>query len=233
MLDRPLTMEVEFIVDARYKRLKVIGSASIGVVVRATDQTSGERVTIKKILGAFSSTRSTRYVLREVRLLRHLRHPNIVKLLDIDVPAQYRVWDEVYIVTPLLNTDLRSALNDNLLKDEKELKRVAWQLLAGLAHTHDRGLMHRDVKPRNVLLDSAHNAQICDLGHSRFYSCSNRDLDMDLDVDAKEEELDLTGAVTTMVQSAPEIALGAQYDVEVDIWANFKLSLGIYRDERE
>lgn len=221
MFDRPLTSEIEFIIDVRYHSVKIIGSGSFGVVASAVDSKSGHRIAIKKILNAFSSIRMARYVLREVRLLHHLRHPNIVKLLDIDVPRQYRAWDEVYIVSPLLSTDLRSAMNDRLLKDSNAKKRIAYHMLRALEHMHSLGLMHRDVKSRNLLLDKEMNTQLCDLGHSRFYSKANRDLDVELDAEDSKliDEPELTGAVTTMNQCPPEISLGAPYDVSVDIWA--------------
>lgn len=275
--------EVEYFIDARYSKLKVIGSGSFGVVASAIDSTTGQRVAIKKILSAFSTTRSARHVLREVRLLHHLKHRHIVQLLDIDVPAQYRSWDDVYIVTPLLRTDLRSALNDGLLSTPVDQKRVAFQLLLALDHMHSHDLMHRDVKTRNVLLNhDLSSAQLCDLGHSRFYHNCNIDdkpgpsssastcsstssspvqsqlqppctventfyrafngegnvhedmLDQPPlspaasmtgaptassdDIDQTEHP-DLTSAVTTMIQSAPEISLSPEYDSKVDIWA--------------
>lgn len=221
IFDRPLMTEVEFIIDARYHAVKVIGSGSFGVVACAIDSTTGHRIAIKKILSTFSSTRSARYVLREVRLLRHLKHPNIVKLLDIDVPYQYRSWDEVYIITSLLRTDLRSALNDGLINTLKQKKKIGFDLLFALEHMHSLGLMHRDVKSRNLLLNNdLDNAELCDLGHSRFYSKSNKEFDLEFDAALKAtDEPDLSGSVTTMIQSAPEISLNSDYDMKVDVWS--------------
>lgn len=222
MFDRPLLTEVEFVVDARYRSLTVIGSGSFGVVAGAHDTKTNQRVAIKKILSAFATSKSARYVLREVRLLRHINHPNIVRLLDIDVPYQYRAWDEVYIVTPMLHTDLRAALNNRVVKTVTQKKKIAFDLLCALEYMHGLGLMHRDVKTRNLLLDKNLNAQLCDLGHSRFYSKSNNDLNLEFEHDdggGAACEPELSGSVTTMIQSAPEIGLGAPYSVAVDIWA--------------
>eukprot|EP00178_Gracilaria_changii_P018829 TRINITY_DN5428_c0_g1_i1.p1 TRINITY_DN5428_c0_g1~~TRINITY_DN5428_c0_g1_i1.p1 ORF type:complete len:478 (-),score=60.63 TRINITY_DN5428_c0_g1_i1:2029-3462(-) len=218
ILDNPLSARDEFIVDIRYRQMKLIGSGSYGLVVKAIDTTHNSRVAIKKILRAFSSTRMARHVLRELRLLRHLRHPNIVRLLDIDVPGAYSAWHAVYMVTPLLKTDLRAAFNEAQVQDRLTQKTISYQILSALEHMHSLGLMHRDIKSRNILLDEHMNVQLCDLGESRFYSKANRDILFD-DLPHFGKEPELTGAVSTIIQSAPELSLGAEYDAEVDIWA--------------
>lgn len=215
ILERPLMSETEFTVDVRYRNFKLIGSGSYGIVVSAIDSTIDARVAIKKVLNAFSNSRMARNVLREIRLLRHLNHPHIVQLLDIDVPRLYEAWDEVYLVTPLLHTDLREALKQGLCTDQRVKKKIAFQLLQALEHMHSLGIMHRDVKSRNVLLDEQFNVQLCDLGRSRFYSKPVQELEVDVSV----QEPELTGGVSTVIQSAPELAVGAPYDAEVDIWA--------------
>lgn len=215
ILERPLLSETDFVVDVRYKNFKLIGSGSYGIVVSAVDSTTNARVAIKKLLNAFANSRMARNVLREIRLLRHLNHPHIVRLLDVDVPRLYEAWDEVYLVTPLLRMDLREALKHRLCDDQRVKKKIAYQLLQALEHLHLLGVMHRDVKSRNVLLDEQFNVQLCDLGRSRFYSKPVQE--DEVEVSAKEPEL--TGGVSTVIQSAPELALGAPYDAEVDIWA--------------
>lgn len=219
ILERPLMTETEFIVDARYRALKLLGSGSYGIVVSALDSFTGTRIAIKKVLNAFATPRMARHVLRELRLLRHLKHPHIVELLDIDVPRHYNAWEEVYLVTPLLSTDLRSALTEGKLRGNVHAqKKIAYQMMLALQHFHSKGIMHRDIKSRNLLLDKDFNVKICDLGESRFYSKTNRDLPED-ERPHPFKEPELTGGVSTMIQSAPELSLGAQYDAEVDIWA--------------
>eukprot|EP00177_Eucheuma_denticulatum_P008299 GFKZ01015100.1.p1 GENE.GFKZ01015100.1~~GFKZ01015100.1.p1 ORF type:complete len:434 (+),score=55.12 GFKZ01015100.1:938-2239(+) len=215
LLDRPFMSSTEFLIDSRYRNLKLIGAGSYAIVVSAIDSLTNTTVAIKKILSAFASSRMARHTLREIRLLRHLKHPHIVQLLDIDVPHIYESWDEVYLVTPALTMDLRSALDRRAIPAGTVTKRVAYQLLVALAHLHSKGIMHRDVKSRNVLLDDNLNVQLCDLGHSRFYSKANREDELQSPV----REPELTGGVTTIIQSAPELSLGAPYDAEVDIWA--------------
>lgn len=218
ILERPLLTNVEFIIDERYKSLKLIGSGSYGIVVSAYDSITKSRVAIKKILSAFSASHMARHVLREIRLLHHLRHPNITRLLDIDVPRQYKAWDSVYIVTPLLKMDLKTALKRGRMNTPLLKKRIAYQMLVALEHMHSLGLMHRDIKSGNLLLDDKFNVQLCDLGESRFYSKAISS-EGEPETPILTIEPELTGAVSTMIQSAPELSLGADYDAEVDIWA--------------
>lgn len=218
ILERPLMTSTEFVVDARYRNMKLLDSGSYGIVVRAFDSKTNTAVAIKKIFSAFSSSRMARHVLREVRLLRHLEHPHIVKLLDIDVPGQYTAWDSVYIVTPLLQVDLYTAFRQGKVDDVQTQKKIAYQLLLALEHMHSHGLMHRDIKSKNLLLDKDMNVQLCDLGESRFYSKANRDILFE-DEPGDELEPQLSGVITTILQSAPELVFGDEYDAEVDIWA--------------
>lgn len=219
IIERPLMTDTEFLVDIRYRSVKYIGAGAYGIVVSAVDTVTDTRVAIKKILTAFNHSRMARHVLREVRLLRHLRHPNIVRLLDIDVPQQYRAWDSVYIVTTLLQYDLKTALTKGLIKTPLQQKKVAFQMMLALEHMHSLGIMHRDVKSRNLLLDKDLNVQLCDLGESRFYSKANRDIVDETGDASPVTEPELTGVITTMILSAPELSLGAEYDAKVDIWA--------------
>ena len=217
-ITNPMMTDTIFEVHKRYRNLKLVSIGSYGIVVSATDDSTDERVAIKKIFNAFTSSRMARHVLREVRLLHYLKHPHIVPLLDIDVPNHYKAWEEVYIVTPLLSRTLREAMLQGRLEDSISQKRAAYQMLVALLHLHDAGIMHRDIKSYNILLDDDNNVQLCDLGEARFYSKANRDwLNEEKEDSTKEPEL--TGHLTTMIVTAPEIALGAPYDAEVDIWA--------------
>ena len=219
ILERPLMTETEFLVDARYRSVKLIGSGAYGIVCSAIDSVTRSRVAIKKILNAFSHIRLARRTLREIRLLRHLNHPHIVRLLDVDVPQQYKAWDSVYIVNTLLDMDLKTAMRSGKIDTPYKQKKVAYQMLLGLEHMHSLGLMHRDVKSRNLLVDKDLNLQICDLGESRFYSGTNRYSIDESTPCIVHDEPNLSGVITTMIQSAPEISLGAEYDAGVDIWA--------------
>ncbi len=217
IFDNPYFTQTTVLVDARYSQLKHVGGGRFGVVVSGVDRCTDERVAIKKVFAAFANTHSARHVLREVRLLRYLQHPHIVSLLDIDVPARYETWDSVYMVTPLLQMDLRTALVSGKIENRRTQKRIIAQLLAALVHMHRKCVMHRDVKSLNVLLDADLNAQFCDLGEARFYSGTTGRPHEHV-VDSHLEETELTVGPRTALSSAPELFLNEQYDAGVDLW---------------
>ncbi|KAK1867252.1 hypothetical protein I4F81_009759 [Pyropia yezoensis] len=100
-----------FLVSARYADLRLLARGSYGVVARATDRATKQPVAIKKVHAAFDTVADARHLLREVRLLRHLRHPHVLPLLDVDAPVDYKSWADVYLVMPLLDTDLEVLLS--------------------------------------------------------------------------------------------------------------------------
>lgn len=217
IFDNPFFTSTDVVVSARYTNLQHIGSGRFGAVVRAIDSKTGNRVAIKKIFSAFIDTHSTRRVLRELRLLRYLNHPHIVRLVDVDYPSNYRTWDSVYLLTSLLNCDLRTALLGGRLNDPNLQRRVLAQLCLALEHMHSHGVMHRDVKSSNVLLDDTLNVQICDLGSARYSSKTSEKVACENDLDI-HDEAELTLGARTPLQSAPELFLNESYDSKVDMW---------------
>lgn len=131
-----------------------LGSGSYGVVRRGVDRHSSAEVAIKiipKTRAKFSSPKHLADLLREVRLMRRIRHPAIVRLLD-GVADE----DNLYIVTELARGgELFQHLLDNGAMPEQQAKVVAARLLSALAYLHARNIVHRDIKPENVLITDA------------------------------------------------------------------------------
>ena len=97
-----------FDVDSRYTLMKPIGHGAYGVVCSALDNKTGEKVAIKKINKAFVHLTDTKRTLREIKILRHFKHDNVLGLLDILPPpgSEAKSWKDVYIVSELMDTDL-------------------------------------------------------------------------------------------------------------------------------
>jgi len=229
--DNPYLNETTVWVDARYASLKLVDSGRFGVVISAKDtlneNNNNNKVAIKKVLSCFISPHSTRHILREIRLLKYLSHPNIVQLLNIDVPSSYETWDSVNLVTPLYECNLRYALLNHSDKNPADKKkRILKQLLKALVHMHSKNILHRDVKSLNVLLDKSHeNAYFCDLGEARFYDHlggvegdSDEKHKHNNDNNNINDAAELTVGPKTILQSAPELFLNEKYDASVDIW---------------
>ena len=97
-----------FEIDEKYLPIKAIGKGAYGVVCSAKNQQTGEKIAIKKIGQAFENLTDARRTLREIKLLRHLRHENIIAVRDILLPpaGTKDKYNDVYIVYELMDTDL-------------------------------------------------------------------------------------------------------------------------------
>lgn len=120
----------------RYKILEVIGKGSYGVVCAAIDTHTGEKVAIKKITDIFEHISDAIRILREVKLLRLLRHPDIVEIKRIMLPPSRREFRDIYVVFELMESDLHQVIkaNDDLTQDHHRF--FLYQMLRALKYMH-------------------------------------------------------------------------------------------------
>ena len=136
--------------------------------------------------------------LREVRLLRMLDHKNILVIHSIMKPADTNNFRDVYLVTELMETDLSSVIKStqSLLPDHVLF--FIYQLVAGMEHIHKHQILHRDIKPRNLLVNSNCELKICDFGLARVNMTGMTPLAMPR----------MTDYVASRWYRAPELILG-------------------------
>ncbi len=103
----------EFIIDEKYQPIKAIGKGAYGVVCSAKNLVTGEKVAIKKIGNAFENLTDARRTLREIKLLRHLRHENIIAVKDVQKPPNKDKYNDVYIIYELMDTDLHQIIRSS------------------------------------------------------------------------------------------------------------------------
>ncbi|KAJ9099217.1 Mitogen-activated protein kinase cpk1 [Naganishia friedmannii] len=154
-----------FNVAPYYKCIDVIGEGAYGVVVSATHQPSGTKVAIKRITPFDHAMFCTR-TLREIKLLRHFRHENIIAILDIIRPQNYEDFKEVYLIQELMETDLHRVIRTQELSDD-HCQYFIYQTVRGLKALHTAEILHRDLKPSNLLLNANCDLKICDFGLAR------------------------------------------------------------------
>eukprot|EP00611_Tribonema_gayanum_P011639 TRINITY_DN21951_c0_g1_i1.p2 TRINITY_DN21951_c0_g1~~TRINITY_DN21951_c0_g1_i1.p2 ORF type:complete len:185 (+),score=47.04 TRINITY_DN21951_c0_g1_i1:234-788(+) len=133
-----------FRVPARYRRLRALGRGSFGLVCMAQDSVTGGSVAIKKISPISADAVDARYALREIMVLREAGlHENIVTVHDVSYDSKD---DAVYIIMELLASDLHRVNASPQPLSEDHLCVFMLQLLRGVAHLHESGVLHRDIK---------------------------------------------------------------------------------------
>lgn len=121
---------------SRYRIQEVIGKGSYGVVCSAIDTHTGEKVAIKKIHDVFEHISDAARILREVKLLRLLRHPDVVEIKHIILPPSRREFKDIYVVFELMESDLHQVIkaNDDLTREHYQF--FLYQLLRALKYIH-------------------------------------------------------------------------------------------------
>lgn len=192
-------------IDERYEPIKAIGKGAYGVVCSAKDLKTGEKVAIKKITNAFENLIDARRTLREMVLLRHLRHDNIIAVKNMIKTPVYKGHNDVYIVYELMDTDLHQIIRSSQPLTDEHFQFFTYQILRGLKYVHSAHVLHRDLKPSNVLLNASCDLKIADFGLARTSTESNNFM---------------TEYVVTRWYRAPELLLSCDtYDSAIDVWS--------------
>jgi len=185
----------------RYQKLDKVGEGTYGVVYRAKDKVTDEVVALKKTRLESEDEGVPSTAIREISLLRELNHPNVVNLKDVIHSDQ-----KLYLVFEYLDQDLKKYMEAVGKKMKPMLvKSYMHQLLLGIDYCHKRRILHRDLKPQNLLIDRQGNLKLADFGLARAFGVPIRTY---------------THEVVTLWYRSPEILLGGkQYATAVDIWS--------------
>ena len=198
-----------FHLDQRYDILDTVGSGAYGVVVSARDTRTGEMVAIKKIEKAFEHPTFTKRTLRELKILRLMQHENIIGVKAIQLPRTREEMDEIYVVNELMETDLSSVIRSPQALEDEHCQFFIYQILRGLKYLHSASVLHRDLKPRNLLVNGSCDLKICDFGLARA----------DLP-NLKVRAASMTDYVATRWYRAPEVLLTYKlYTKALDVWS--------------
>ncbi|KPI99803.1 Cyclin-dependent kinase-like 2 [Papilio xuthus] len=185
----------------KYEQLSVVGEGSYGVVLKCRRRDNGQLVAIKKFLETEDDAAVRKMALREIRMLKKLRHDHLVNMIEV-----FRRKRRFYLVFEYLDHTLldeleaaRGGLGDHTTR------RHLYQLLKGIDYCHQNSIIHRDVKPENVLVSQTGVVKLCDLGFARALAAPGEPY---------------TEYVATRWYRAPELLVAEhRYGPEVDIWA--------------
>ncbi|KAJ5849257.1 Mitogen-activated protein kinase hog1 [Penicillium rubens] len=167
-----------FEITSRYMNLQPVGTGAFGLVCSARDQLTGQPVAVKKIVKPFSSSVLSKRTYRELKLLKHLRHENIISLSDIFISP----LEDIYFVTDLLGTDLHRLMTSRPLQGQF-IQYFLYQIFRGLKYVHSAGVVHRDLKPGNILINENCDLKICDFGLARAQDPRMTGYKYDVEVD--------------------------------------------------
>ncbi|XP_078170708.1 cyclin-dependent kinase D-1-like [Carex rostrata] len=184
----------------RYLKKEVLGEGTYGVVFKATDTQTGQTVAIKKIRLGNQKEGINFTALREIKLLKELKDPNIIELIDA-----FPHKGNLHLVFVFMESDLEAVIRDrNIVLSPADIKSYLQMTLKGLAFVHKKWVLHRDMKPNNLLIASDGQLKLADFGLARLYGSPNPKF---------------THQVFARWYRAPELLFGSkQYGAGVDVW---------------
>ncbi|CAK9296207.1 unnamed protein product [Gordionus sp. m RMFG-2023] len=194
-----------------FQDVEIIGSGAEGIVYKARDPNNSDKfVALKKLIIPLSSDQGVPCnLLREIAYLKHLsyfQHPNLVKILDIAQGAKKTNEVILFLIFEHVDYDLANYLKSypspvlpaNLIKD------LLKQLLLAIKFLHSHAIVHRDIKPQNILVSSKGHLKLTDFGLARDFV----------------RGMELTTVVVTLWYRPPEVLLQSSYTTSVDIWSS-------------
>eukprot|EP00761_Pharyngomonas_kirbyi_P005574 gb/GECH01005579.1/.p1 GENE.gb/GECH01005579.1/~~gb/GECH01005579.1/.p1 ORF type:complete len:296 (+),score=66.61 gb/GECH01005579.1/:1-888(+) len=186
---------------SRYTKLAKVGEGTYGVVYKAKNRETGELVALKRIRLESEEEGVPCTAIREISLLKELRHPNIVRLNDV-----LHAEKKLTLVFEYLDHDMKKYMeNVGGRLEPRVLKSFLYQLLRGIEYCHSHSVLHRDLKPQNLLINKEGELKLADFGLARAFG-----------IPVKR----YTHEVVTLWYRAPDVLLGStNYDTAVDIWS--------------
>ncbi|GHJ84446.1 hypothetical protein NliqN6_0848 [Naganishia liquefaciens] len=204
-----------FHLENRWSGLRELGQGAYGLVISAQDSLSGETIAIKMLTRVFDKAILARRCLREITLLRHLNgHENITGLIDLDVVIDD--FNEIYMFIEPMEADLHQIIRSGQKLSNSHIQYFLYQILRGMKYIHSANVIHRDLKPGNLLVNADCELKICDFGLARGF----RPDPSEWDPNSQGPGGPMTEYVATRWYRAPEIMLSyKRYSTGIDVWS--------------
>ncbi|NXY16063.1 STK36 kinase, partial [Atrichornis clamosus] len=183
----------------KYHVLELIGEGSFGHVYKGRRKHSAQVVALKFIPKVGRSEKELKNLQREIEIMRDLHHPNIIQMLD-----SFETDKEVVVVTDYAEGELFQILEDDGSLPEDQVQTIAAQLISALYYLHSHRILHRDMKPQNILLGKDGVVKLCDFGFARAMSIHT---------------MVLTSIKGTPLYMSPELVEERPYDHTADLWS--------------
>ncbi|KAI9096088.1 protein serine/threonine kinase [Phlyctochytrium arcticum] len=185
----------------KYQKIEKLGEGTYGIVYKAQNKDTGDIVALKRIRLDNEEEGVPCTAIREISLLKELKHPNIVRLYDV-----IHTEKKLTLVFEYLDSDLKKFLDaygGDI--DVPTLKHLLYQLLKGIAFCHEHRVLHRDLKPQNLLINKKLELKLADFGLARAFGIPVRSYSHE---------------VVTLWYRAPDVLMGSrQYSTSIDLWS--------------
>jgi len=185
----------------KYTKIDKLGEGTYGVVYKAQNNETGQIVALKRIRLESEDEGVPCTAIREISLLKELKHPNIVRLHDV-----LHTEKKLTLVFEYLDQDLKKYMDSHKGEmDAQTIRSFLYQLLKGVAWCHDHRVLHRDLKPQNLLINKKGELKLADFGLARAFGIPVRSYSHE---------------VVTLWYRAPDVLLGSRkYSTPIDIWS--------------
>jgi mitogen-activated protein kinase 1/3 len=228
-----------------------IGYGSYGDVYKCTNHNTGNYLAVKRTNFDLAETHDISQVIREINILEHVDHPNIVKLYDV----KHGRFGRMYFMYEYVETDMSKIIESKQFITNEHVRFFMYQIACGIQYLHSANIIHRDIKPANILMNADCSVKICDFGmscttpvldsldssrefvpKSKLITGNKRkhtSVDMKTCVTSEKPDGCMTQYVTTRWYRAPEVILLQKYTSAIDVWALgcvFTELLGMMRD---
>ncbi|KAJ0079934.1 hypothetical protein Patl1_24530 [Pistacia atlantica] len=182
-----------------YHVIELVGEGSFGKVYKGRRKFTGQTVAMKFIMKHGKSEKDIHNLRQEIEILRKLKHENIIEMLD-----SFESPQEFCVVTEFAQGELFEILEDDKCLPEEQVQAIAKQLVRALHYLHSNRIIHRDMKPQNILIGAGSIVKLCDFGFARAMSTNT---------------VVLRSIKGTPLYMAPELVREQPYNHTADLWS--------------
>jgi cyclin-dependent kinase len=185
----------------KYVKIDKLGEGTYGIVYKAKNRETGQIVALKRIRLDSEDEGVPCTAIREISLLKELKHPNIVSLFDV-----IHTEKKLTLVFEFCDLDLKKYMDQhNSIISKNTMKSFLYQLLRGVAFCHEKRVLHRDLKPQNLLINKKGELKLADFGLARSSGIPVRSYSHE---------------VVTLWYRPPDVLMGSRnYSTSIDIWS--------------
>ena len=150
-----------------YKILKVLGSGTYGTVCKAQNLKTNQIIAVKRIANLFESIHESKRILREICLLRRMKHNNIIMIYDLLIEGDNENFETLYILMEYCQSDLKKLIRSPIFLTPLHVQNIIYNIFVALKYLHSANVLHRDLKPANILINDDCSIKLCDFGLAR------------------------------------------------------------------